>query len=69
MFATEIKTSVFEGMLNENDLAKTASRLMHLDKAYETIGQKLALLEITRNRENKRQEDKKQQERVKRLWV
>ena len=68
-FATEIKTSVFEGMLKENDLAKTASRLMHLDKAYESIDQKLALLEITRNRENKKLEDKKQQERVKRLWV
>lgn len=68
-FATEIKTSVFEGMIKENDLAKTASRLMHLDKAFESINQKLAILEITKNRENKRMEDKKQQERIKRIWL
>lgn len=68
-FATEIKTSVFEGMIKENDLAKTASRLMHLDKAFESINQKLAILEITKNRENKKMEDKKQQERIKRIWL
>lgn len=69
MFANEIKTSVFEGMIKENNLAKTASRLMHLDKAYESIEEKLNLLELIRNRENKKVEDKKQQERIKRIWV
>lgn len=68
-FATEIKSSLFEGMLKENNLAKTASRMMHLDKAYESIEERLALLQLTKNRENKKVEDKKQQERVKRLWV
>ena len=68
-FATEIKTSVLEGMIKENNLAKTGSRLMHLDQAYENVEKKLALLEIVKNRENKRVEDKKQQERIKRLWL
>lgn len=68
-FATEIKASVFEGMINENDLAKTASRMMHLDQSFENIEGQLSLLKILKNKENKRVEDKKQQERVKRLII
>lgn len=69
LFAAEIKTSIFEGMIKENTLARTGSRLMHLDKAFEKIEENLALLEIVKNRENKKVEDKKQQERIKRLWL
>lgn len=68
-FATEIKASIFEGMIKENNLAKTASRLMHLDKAYDTIDKRLFELELYKIKENKKNEDKKQQERIKRLWV
>lgn len=68
-FANEIKASILEGMMMENELAKTASRLMHLDSSYEKIQDKIKYLRILKNRESKRVEDKKQQERVKRLWI
>lgn len=68
-FATEIKASVLLGMMKENDLAKTASRLMHLDQAFEKIQDKLATLSILKTREDRRSEDRKQQERIKRIWA
>lgn len=68
-FANEIKTSVLEGMMKEDELARTASRMMHLDQAYEKIVKKAALLQLVKNRERKKLEDKKQQERIKRLII
>lgn len=68
-FANEIKTSVFDGMIKEHELAKTASRVMHLEKVYDKIDKDLNKINWSINKAKKRLEDKRQNERVIRIWA
>lgn len=66
-FAKEISASIFSQSMKENQLAKYASRLIHLDTALENIDQKLNLFSQERLRMRKKAEQKKQTERVSRM--
>lgn len=66
-FAKEISASIFSQSLKENQLAKYASRLIHLDSALENIDQKLRLSVQEKSRMRKKIEQKKQTERVSRM--
>lgn len=66
-FAKEISVSIFTQSVKENQLAKYASRLIHLDSALENIDQKLNLFGQERIRMRKKAEQKKQTERVSRM--
>lgn len=67
-FAHEISASVFDASIKENQLAKYAARLMHLDSAINTIDQRLAKLDSDAKRMRKKAEAKKQIERTARKW-
>jgi len=66
-FGNEILTSVFEQTVRESQLAKYASRLMHLDFALENVDERLKTIHSDRRRIKKRINGKKQTERVARL--
>jgi F0F1-type ATP synthase gamma subunit len=63
-FAKEISASVVDQSVRENDLAKYAARLMHLDDALYNVSRKLDTLDINKKRMRKRMEQKKQIERI-----
>jgi len=63
-FGKEISASVVDQSVRENQLAKYAARLMHLDDALYNVSKKLDSLDITKKRMRKRMEQKKQIERI-----
>lgn len=65
-FGKEISASVIDQSVRENELAKFASRLMHLDDALYNVSKKLETLNINKKRMRKRMEQKKQIERISR---
>ncbi len=66
-FAKEISVSIFSQSVQENQLAKYAARLIHLDSALENIDQKLGLFNQERSRMRKKAEQKRQVERISRM--
>jgi len=63
-FAHEISASVLDASIKENQLAKYAARLMHLDSAVNNIDEKLDKLDGDKKRMKKKIEAKKQTERT-----
>ena len=63
-FGKEISASVVDQSVRENDLAKYAARLMHLDDALYNVSNKLDNLNIDKRRMRRRIEQKKQIERI-----
>lgn len=63
-FAHEISVSIFDSSVKENQLAKYAARLMHLDSAIDSIDLRLDKLDRERKRMRKKIEQKKQTERT-----
>lgn len=63
-FAHEISTSILDASIKENQLAKYAARLMHLDSAINNIEKKLDKLDQDKKRMRKKIEQKKQTERT-----
>ncbi len=66
-FAKEISASILDQSINENQLAKYASRLMFLDTSLDNIDVKINNLGSQRRRTKKKKEQKKQTERVSRI--
>jgi len=69
LFGTEIKASVFEQILQESQLAKHASRMMHLDAAIEHIDESLAELAQNKRQSLKKINQQKQQARIAGLFA
>lgn len=65
---TEVFASVFEETIRESQLAKYASRLMHLDSALTKVDKLSADLSNERLRVHRRIQDKKQRSRLLGLW-
>jgi F0F1-type ATP synthase gamma subunit len=63
-FGKEISASVLDQSVKENQLAKYAARLMHLDDALYNVTKKLDTLDVDKKRMRKRIEQKKQIERI-----
>lgn len=63
-FAKEISTSIFDNSLKQNQLAKYAARLMHLDSTIYNINSRLDKLDVEKKRMKKKIEQKKQTERT-----
>lgn len=66
-FAKEISASILDQSINENQLAKNASRLMFLDTSLDNIDVKINSLGSERKSTKKKREQKKQTERVSRI--
>lgn len=66
-FSKEISGSILSQSFSENQLAKYAARLMHLDSALTNIDQKISDLGQKRRRISKKNEQKKQTERIARM--
>lgn len=64
VFESQILTSIFEQTMHESQLAKYASRLMHLDQAVENIGESLVKLGLESRRLKHKIDNKKQQARM-----
>lgn len=60
VFAREIFVSLFTEVVQESNLAKFGSRLMHLDKSLEHIHSRLSKLDIRRRKTRKKTIDRKQ---------
>lgn len=63
-FAKEISLSIFDNSIKENQLAKYAARLMHLDFTIDNIDSRLGKLDNEKKRTRKKMEQKKQTERT-----
>lgn len=63
-FGREISASIIDQSVKENQLAKYAARLMHLDGALDSINKKLENLSVSKKRMRKKMEQKKQTERI-----
>jgi len=63
-FGKEISASIIDQSVKENQLAKYAARLMHLDGALENITKRIENLSISKKRMRKKMEQKKQTERI-----
>jgi len=63
-FGKEISASIIDQSIRENQLAKYAARLMHLDGALDNVTKRLENLNINKKRMRKKIEQKKQTERI-----
>ncbi|HTK03933.1 MAG TPA: F0F1 ATP synthase subunit gamma [Alphaproteobacteria bacterium] len=66
-FSKEIAVSVLSQSFAENQLAKYAARLIHLDGALESINERMESYQDDERRMRKKNEQKKQTERVSRM--
>ena len=66
-FSDEISLAIFFQSFAENQLAKYAARLIHLDGALENINQKIGVYHDEERKMRKKSEQKKQTERVSRM--
>lgn len=63
-FGKEISASIIDQSIHENQLAKYAARLMHLDSALDNVTKRLDNLGRSKKRMRKKMEQKKQIERI-----
>jgi len=63
-FGKEISVSIIDQSFKENQLAKYAARLMHLDGALNNVTKRLENLSVNKKRTRKKMEQKKQTERI-----
>lgn len=63
-FGKEISVSIIDQSIRENQLAKYAARLMHLDSALDNVTKRLDNLSMSKKRMRKKIEAKKQIERI-----
>lgn len=63
-FGKEISVSIIDQSIRENQLAKYAARLMHLDSALDNVTKRLDNLSMSKKRMRKKIEQKKQIERI-----